>query len=76
MVAKTHAAASVLKGCTIVQFVRKYVRNGSCQGTAFVDEMSQVECSLVAEIYKLLYMDVQVVVIGDFNQLPPCRVGF
>jgi hypothetical protein len=70
-ITKTHAAASILDGKTIDYFVRRYVRNGSYEGTLYIDEISQVECSLLAELYKLVYMHVQIVVIGDFHQLPP-----
>ena len=71
-ICKTHAAASVLNGKTIDYFVGRYIRNGSFGGNAlFIDEISQVECSLIADLYKLVYMKVQTIIIGDFHQLPP-----
>ena len=40
---------------------------GSYSGTLYIDEISQVEASLLSELYKLVYMNVQTVIIGDFH---------
>jgi len=70
-ITKTHTAASILNGKTIDWFCRRFVRNGSYTGTLYVDEISQVESRLLAELYKLVYMNVQTVIIGDFHQMYP-----
>ena len=69
--APTHAAARLIEGGTIHNFVARYAAQGAYQGTALIDEISMVQLPLLAAIDQLRMGKCRVICFGDFRQLPP-----
>jgi hypothetical protein len=70
VIAKTHTAAARAGGVTADHYVRRHVLHGACLAdTVWVDEISQLECTLWAQLNKL--KGKQWLLSGDENQFPP-----
>jgi hypothetical protein len=70
--AKTHTASSRINGCTLDHWVNRHVLNGnpSC-AVLYLDEISQIDVSLLALLARLTYTDLRFIVAGDFSQYAP-----
>jgi hypothetical protein len=67
-ISKTHTASERMGGVTADHYVRRHILHGSCScHVLWIDEISQLDCSLWAQLNKL---DVQFLLSGDFNQFP------
>jgi hypothetical protein len=73
-VAKTHSACQNL-GCeavTVDHYVRKHTRNGICACEVLVvEELSQVEAGLWADLVKPLWGGCRYILTGDYQQFSP-----
>jgi len=69
IIAKTHTASARAGGCTADHYVRRSILHGCCTADViWVEEVSQIECSLWAQCNKV---NKQWILSGDFNQFPP-----
>jgi hypothetical protein len=65
-ISKTHTASERMGGVTADHYVRRHILHGSCTcHVLWIDEISQLDCALWAQLNKL---DVQFLLSGDFNQ--------
>jgi hypothetical protein len=73
-VAKTHSACQNL-GCGAVtadHYVRKHIRNGICScDVLVVEELSQIEAGLWADLVKPQWLGCRYILTGDFQQFGP-----
>ena len=68
-ISKTHTASARVYGCTADHYVRRNILHCCCTADIiWVEEMSQVECSLSAQLNKV---NVQWILSGDFHKFPP-----
>ena len=64
-------------GKTADPWVRKHIINGICSANVvWIDEMSQLDCELIAAINRLTYTNVRFLLSGDFNQFAPIGNSF
>jgi len=69
IISKTHTASERAGGCTADHYVRRHILHGACLADViWVDEISQLEVTLWAQLNKLKR---QWLLSGDFNQFPP-----
>ena len=69
VIAKCHTAAVRAGGCTGDHYVRRTILHGACTADVIlVEEISQIECALWAQLNKI---NKQWILCGDFNQFPP-----
>jgi hypothetical protein len=69
IIAKTHTASARAGGVTADHYVRRAILHGACTvDVIWVEEVSQIECSLWAQLNKV---NKQWILSGDFNQFPP-----
>ena len=73
VVAKTHSAVQNAEGsCTADHFCYRYVKHGSfCANVLVVEELSQIDISIWAELGRLQFVGKQFICLGDFNQFSP-----
>ena len=72
IISKTHCASSRAGGKTADHWVRKHIINGSCSADyVWIDEISQLDCELIATLNRLTYTDTKFLLSGDFNQFAP-----
>ena len=77
IISKTHCACARAGGCTADHWIRKKVQNGSCSVDFFwIDEISQLDCELIAALNRLTYTSVKFLISGDFNQFAPIGNSF
>jgi hypothetical protein len=70
IIAKTHTASSRVGGVTADHYVRRHILHGGMRANVvFIDEVSQIETALWAQLNKV--QGVQWLIAGDFNQMPP-----
>jgi hypothetical protein len=68
---KTHSASSRADGITADAWVRRHVVHGACSADAlWIDEIGQLDIELVSALNRLTYMGIQLILSGDFAQLP------
>ena len=71
VIAKCHTAAVRAGGVTADHYVRRTILHGACTSDViFIEEISQIECALWAQIGKV---NKQFILCGDFNQFGPCH---
>ena len=59
IISKTHCASSRIGGCTADHFVRRHILFGSCHADVlWIDEISQLDCCILAQINKLTYTNI------------------
>ena len=69
VIAKCHTAAVRAGGVTADHYVRRTILHGACTADVIlVEEISQIECALWAQLNKV---NKQWLLCGDFNQFPP-----
>ena len=74
---KTHCASARAGGCTADHWIRKKVINGTCSADfVWIDEISQLDCELIAALNRLTYTNVAFLISGDFNQFAPIGNSF
>ena len=72
MISKTHSASSRAGGVTAYHWVRRHVINGACSADAlWIDEIGQLDIELLAALNRLTYLDKQILMSGDFQQMSP-----
>jgi len=72
VLAPTNAAARIVEGCTIHNFLTRYARNGrGFQGVLLIDEVSMLSMALTAVLDNLRASGCRIVSFGDWDQLPP-----
>jgi ATP-dependent exoDNAse (exonuclease V) alpha subunit len=77
IISKTHCASARAGGCTADHWIRKKVINGSCSADfLWIDEISQLDCELIAALNRLTYTNVRFLISGDFNQFAPIGNSF
>jgi len=77
IISKTHCASARAGGCTADHFVRKHIINGTCSADfLWIDEISQLDCELIAALNRLTYSGVKFLLSGDFNQFAPIGNSF
>ena len=69
--ALTHVAARVIGGCTLQSFVYRHIIHGSYKGWLVIDEISLLGTNLLNYVAMLLKAPVKMIMLGDFQQLPP-----
>ena len=73
-VAKTHIASSRMGAgaCTLDSWVNRHLLNGSptCQ-LLYIDEISQIDVSLLCLVARLTYTPMRFLIAGDWNQFAP-----
>ena len=73
VLAPTNAAARIVGGCTVHNFLTRSARNErGFQGTILIDEVSMMCLSLVAAADNLRASGCRVISFGDWDQLEPC----
>jgi hypothetical protein len=71
-VSKTHVASSRAGGVTADHWVRRHVLHGACAcDVLWVDEISQLDVGLLAQLNKLTRTGLRFLLSGDWNQFPP-----
>mgnify|MGYP001454115674 CR=1 FL=1 len=76
-ISKTHCASARAGGKTADHWVRKHIINGSCSADfLWIDEISQLDCELIAALNRLTYTNVKFLISGDFNQFAPIGNSF
>ena len=77
VISKTHTASARAGGCTADHYVRKCVLRGSCPADVlWVDEISQLDAGLWAQLNKLSVTGLRFLLSGDFNQFGPLASSF
>ena len=72
VLAPTNAAARIIRGCTIHNFLTRIARNErGYQGTLLIDEVSMLSLGLVALLDNLRASGCRVISFGDWDQLEP-----
>jgi len=72
VLAPTNAAARIVGGCTVHNFLTRSARNEhGFQGTLLIDEVSMLSLALVAVLDNLRASGCRIVSFGDWDQLPP-----
>ena len=74
---KTECASADAEGYTADHWIRKKVINGTCSvDFVWIDEISQLDCELIAAPNRLAYTNVRFLLIGDWNQFAPIGNSF
>ena len=77
IISKTHCASSRAGGCTADYFVRRHILHGACTADViWVDEISQIDAGIWAQLNKLTYTGVRWLLSGDFAQFPALFSSF
>jgi Cdc6-like AAA superfamily ATPase len=77
IISKTHCASARAGGCTADHWIRKKMINGTCSADfVWIDEISQMDCELIAALNRLTYTNVKFLISGDFNQFAPIGNSF
>lgn len=77
VISKTHCASARAGGCTADYFVRRHVLHGACNADViWIDEISQIDAALWAQLNKLTYTKVRWLLSGDFAQFPALFSSF
>ena len=72
VLAPTNAAARIVGGCTVHNFLTRSARNErGFQGTLLIDEVSMLALALVAVLDNLRASGCHIVSFGDWDQLEP-----
>ena len=72
IISKTHMASRRPGGVTADHYVRKHILHGCCTADyVWVDEISQIDIGILAQLNKLTFSKVKWLLSGDFNQFPP-----
>ena len=77
VIAKTHCASARAGGCTADYFVRRHILHGACDAdVVWVDEISQIDAAIWAQLNKRTCTSVRWLLSGDFNQFPALFSSF
>ena len=74
VISKTHSASSRAGGVTADHYVRRRIIHGACKADAiWIDEIGQLGLELLAALNRLTYINVQLIMSGDFSQYAPIK---